>query len=110
MAVGLGRRPSLTSSGGGCDHGAVYISARVDYATRALLALAAVPTDERLTGEALAAEQGLPAKFVENILVDLRRAGFVASQRGAEGGYRLGRPAAGNTVAAINRPPHRPPG
>src|SRR5438105_1999740 len=76
-----------------CDHGAVHISARVDYAVRALVALAAAPGDSGLKGETIAAEQRLPKKFVENILGDLRRAGYVASQRGKVGGYRLARPA-----------------
>jgi Rrf2 family protein len=76
---------------GVCDDGHVYISAKVDYALRALLALAASP-DERMTGEQLAAAQSLPVKFIENTLVELRRAGFVTSQRGREGGYQLARP------------------
>ena len=65
----------------------MYISAKVDYAVRVLLTLAAAPAP--MTGEALAVSQGLPVKFVENTLVELRRAGIVTSQRGAEGGYRL---------------------
>ena len=79
----------------------MYISARVDYATRALLALAAA--DHPLTGEAVASVQGLPVKYVENLLVDLRRAGFVASQRGATGGYRLAKPAAEIAIADVFR-------
>lgn len=67
--------------------GHVYISARVDYATRALLALAS--SAEPLTGEAVAASQQLPTKFIENLLVELRRSGLVTSQRGSGGGYRL---------------------
>ena len=67
----------------------MYISARVDYATRALLALA--QAGRPLTGEAVATSQQLPTKFVENLLVDLRRAGLVVSQRGNSGGYRLAR-------------------
>lgn len=45
----------------------------------------------------------MPPKYVENILVDLRRAGLVASQRGADGGFRLGRPASEITVADVVR-------
>ena len=81
----------------------MYIPARVDYAMRALLALAAAPDGSPMTGEALATSQGMPVKFVENTLVDLRRAGIVSSQRGSEGGYRLGRPAAEITVSDIFR-------
>jgi len=81
----------------------VNISAKSDYAVRAMLALAADDTDRPVKGETLAGAQQIPAKFLENILMDLRRAGLVASQRGAEGGYRLGRPAKAITVADVIR-------
>ncbi len=81
----------------------VYISAKVDYAVRVLLALAAAPAGSTMKGELLAREQGLPVKFVENTLVELRRAGMVSSQRGSEGGYRLARPADEIAVADIFR-------
>lgn len=81
----------------------MYISAKVDYATRALLTLAAAPSGKPVKGETLAGAQGLPVKFVENILVELRRSGIVASQRGAEGGYQLARPADQVTVADVFR-------
>lgn len=80
----------------------MYISARVDYATRALLALAAAG-DVAVKGETIAAEQDLPPRFVENILGDLRRAGFVTSQRGNVGGYRLARPATEIALADVFR-------
>jgi Rrf2 family protein len=67
----------------------MHIPAKVDYGIRALLALAAAGTPQ--TAESLADEQGLPPRFLGAILADLRRAGVVASQRGAEGGYRLAR-------------------
>lgn len=79
----------------------VHISAKADYAVRALLALAA--SDSPLTGEAIARAQNLPTKFLENILVDLRRGGFVHSQRGHEGGYRLARAADEITPADVVR-------
>jgi len=79
----------------------VYISAKVDYAVRALCTLAA--SDTPLTSEALASAQGLPAKFLESILNDMRRAGLLISQRGPDGGYRLARPAEEITVADIIR-------
>lgn len=69
----------------------VYISAKVDYAIRGLLTLAAARPGESLKGEALARAQGLPVKFVENTFGELRRAGLVTSQRGPDGGYRLAR-------------------
>jgi len=80
----------------------VYISAKVDYATRALLTLAAHDGGP-LRAEALADAQQLPVKFLENILNELRRAGLITSQRGADGGYRLARPAAEITVADVFR-------
>jgi len=80
----------------------VYISAKVDYALRALLALAAAP-DTPMTGEEVATAQGLPVKFIENTHVELRRNGFVTSQRGREGGYRLARTAAEIVVADVLR-------
>lgn len=79
----------------------MYISARVDYAVRALLVLATA--DEPMRGEAIAAAQDLPTKVVENTLLDLRRAGLVQSRRGPSGGYRLGRPAKEITVADVIR-------
>ncbi len=70
----------------------MYISAKVDYAIRVLLTLAASPAAAPMRGEPLARSQGLPVKFVENTLVELRRAGLVTSQRGPEGGYQLAVP------------------
>ena len=78
------------------------ITAKVDYAVRAAVELAAAPPGP-MKGDELARRQGIPAKFLENILADLRRAGIVASQRGAVGGYRLARPAADIRVADIIR-------
>ena len=78
------------------------ISARADYAVRATAELAAAGGGP-VKGEALAAAQGIPPKFLENILGDLRHARLVRSQRGAEGGYWLARPADEITVADIVR-------
>jgi Rrf2 family protein len=85
-----------------CDNRAVHISAKVDYAVRALVTLAA---NDRglLTGVELANAQGLPAKFLEGILAELRRSRLVSSQRGAVGGYRLARPAKEIAVADVMR-------
>ncbi|HEY7379671.1 MAG TPA: Rrf2 family transcriptional regulator [Gaiella sp.] len=77
------------------------VSAKADYALRAMLELAAA--GERVKGERIAAAQGIPQKFLENILLDLRRAELVASQRGVEGGYLLARPAAEISVADVIR-------
>ena len=81
----------------------MYISAKVDYAVRALCTLAD-SGEHPVTAEALAQSQGLPSKFLESILNDMRRAGILLSQRGAEGGYRLSRPAGSITVADVIRP------
>lgn len=78
------------------------LSARVDYALRAAVELAAA-TDPPVSRDALADAQGIPAKFLEAILRDLRGAGIVRSQRGATGGYRLGRPASEISLADVIR-------
>jgi Rrf2 family protein len=78
------------------------ISARADYAVRAAVELAAAG-DGPTKGEMIAQAQAIPLKFLENILADLRHAGIVRSQRGAEGGYWLARPAADVTVADVIR-------
>ena len=79
------------------------VSAKVDYAVRALVELAAAGDTGPVKGEVIAAAQGIPLKFTENILSELRRAGVVASQRGAVGGYWLKEPAASITVADVIR-------
>jgi len=83
----------------------VRISAKVDYAVRALaeLAAAAEEDDVPVKGDRIAGNQEMPVNFVENILGELRRAGLVSSQRGAEGGYRLAVGAETITVAAVIR-------
>ena len=68
------------------------VSAKVDYALRAMAELAAAPPGFT-TAEQLASAQQIPPKFLESILSQLRSAGLVSSQRGAEGGYQLARPA-----------------
>lgn len=80
----------------------MQVSARVDYGIRALAELASRPS-ELITTEELAGLQGLPVKFLEGILTQLRRAGLVVSKRGAEGGYRLARAADAVTVADVFR-------
>jgi Rrf2 family protein len=80
----------------------VRVSARADYAIRALIELAAAG-DEPVRADALALSQGIPSKFLENLLVDLRRARLVSSQRGRIGGYRLARHASTITLADVIR-------
>ena len=78
------------------------VSAKVDYALRAMTELAeAAPS--LMTAEQLATAQKIPPKFLENILAQLRNGGLVASQRGAEGGYRLAKPAEEISIADVIR-------
>jgi len=80
----------------------VQISAKADYAVRALIELGR-HGDGPLRAEQLAESQGLPPKFLETILSGLRNHGILISRRGAEGGYWLARPAVQITVAQIVR-------
>jgi Rrf2 family protein len=81
------------------------LSARVDYALRAVVELAAAaPGPGRpVTADALAQAQGIPPKFLESILLQLRRGGVVNAQRGPEGGYWLARPAREISLADVIR-------
>jgi Rrf2 family protein len=85
----------------------VKVSAKSDYAVRALLELAQADAGP-VKGERLAQTQAIPLKFLENILIDLRHAGIVRSQRGAEGGYWLARGAdsiyVGEVIRAVDGP------
>lgn len=80
----------------------MQISAKADYAVRVMLELAAHGPD-LVKSNILIEHQELPRKFVETILVELRRADLVRSHRGADGGYALARPAAEITIGAIIR-------
>ncbi len=79
------------------------ISAKADYAVRAAVELAAASGEKPVKAERIATAQGIPLNFLENILGELRHAGIVRSQRGAEGGFRLARPAGQITVADVMR-------
>lgn len=107
MTAGGVPRALVDRNGTGGQNASMEISATVDYAVRALLALAETAPG-RLTGEVLAARQNLPRKFLEAILADLRRAGLVRSHRGAEGGYELGRPPEEISIADVLRAVHGP--
>jgi Rrf2 family protein len=80
----------------------VEISARAEYAVRALAELAHAGGGP-LTVADIAAAQGIPARFLQNILLQLRQRSLVHSQRGAEGGYRLARPPGEISVADVLR-------
>jgi Rrf2 family protein len=80
----------------------VRVSAKVDYAIRAMVELATAG-EGPVKGERLAQAQEIPLKFLENIMADLRHAGLVRSQRGSEGGYWLARPADEINLAQVVR-------
>ncbi len=79
------------------------ISAKTDYALRAVVELAGAEDDATVKGERIAAAQDIPLRFLESILLTLRHAGIVTSRRGADGGYRLARPAAEISLADVIR-------
>jgi Rrf2 family protein len=81
----------------------VRVSAKADYALRAAAELAVAEGAGPVKGEQLAQAQSIPPKFLENILLELRHAGLVQSQRGVEGGYWLARPAEEITLAEVIR-------
>jgi Rrf2 family protein len=80
----------------------VRLSAKADYALRASVELAGAG-DGPVKAEAVARAQEIPLRFLEHILLDLKHAGLVGSQRGAEGGYWLARPAADVSLADVIR-------
>lgn len=64
------------------------LTAKVDYALRAVCALAKV-APASLTSDAIAESEDVPRRFLETILTELRRGGVVASRRGPDGGHAL---------------------
>jgi Rrf2 family protein len=84
--------------------GNVRISAKTDYAIRAVVEMAAAGADGQLVkAEAVADAQHIPLRFLLSILNELRHAGIVDSRRGAEGGYRLAKPAYAIAIADVIR-------
>ena len=79
------------------------ISAKADYAVRAAIELATSPDGRPVKAERIATAQDIPLNFLENILGELRHAGIVRSQRGADGGFRLAKPAERVTTADVMR-------
>ena len=79
------------------------LTTRSEYALLALLRLAREKTDGYVTVEAIATAQGIPPKFLEQLLLTLKRAQYVRSQKGQGGGYRLAKPAATISLAEIIR-------
>src|SRR4029078_13551088 len=81
----------------------VRISAKTDYALRAAIELASLDSTNPVKGEQIATAQGIPLRFLENILGDLRNAGVVESRRGVEGGYLLARPPEESALGGVVR-------
>ena len=81
----------------------VRVSAKVDYAVRAGVELASASDGNPVKGDHVATEQEIPLNFLENILLDMRQAGLVRSQRGRDGGYWLAKPPQEISVADVIR-------
>jgi Rrf2 family protein len=83
----------------------LQVSAKTDYALRASSELARAATEGTgpVKGEWISEAQGIPKKFMENILHDLKRAGIVRTRRGASGGYWLARPPEEIALAEVIR-------
>ena len=81
----------------------MHVTAKADYAVRAVVELAESKQDSPRKVDDVARAQGIPVSFLENILTQLRSAGIVRSQRGPEGGYWLARPSDQVNLAQIIR-------
>ena len=81
----------------------MQISAKSDYALRALCVLATAEDGAPVKATDIAEAQGIPRTFLDQILLDLRRGGMLESRRGPDGGHRLARPAYAITVADVVR-------
>ncbi|GAA1510250.1 Rrf2 family transcriptional regulator [Nocardioides humi] len=79
------------------------VSAKSDYALRALIAMASRSDGRAVSAEELGRLQDIPHGFLQAILADLRRAGIVMSQRGQSGGWRMAREATSVSVADVIR-------
>jgi Rrf2 family protein len=84
------------------DNARVRVTAKAEYAVRAVMELAA-GAGEPVKRDRIVEAQGIPPKFLENILAELRHAGLVESQRGSEGGYWLAQTPEEITVAGVMR-------
>lgn len=81
----------------------MQITARGEYAVRAVLAAAANPANAPVTATAVAVTHRIPLGFLYRILSDLRLAGLIVTHRGSNGGYRLARPATAITIGDVLR-------
>jgi Rrf2 family protein len=81
----------------------MHVTAKADYAIRAVVELAGSTQDAPRKVDDVARAQGIPVSFLENILTQLRSSGIVRSQRGPEGGYWLAQPPAQVNLAQVIR-------
>jgi Rrf2 family protein len=81
----------------------MHVTAKADYAVRAIIELASSSAESPRKVDDVARAQKIPVSFLENILTQLRSTGLVRSQRGPEGGYWLAQPADEVTLAQIIR-------
>ena len=81
----------------------MHVTAKADYAVRAVIELAGSSQASPLKVEEVARAQHIPVSFLENILTQLRSAGVVRSQRGPEGGYWLAHPPEELNLAQVIR-------
>jgi Rrf2 family protein len=81
----------------------MHVTAKADYAVRAVIELAGSSQGSPRKVDDVAQAQHIPVSFLENILTQLRSSGIVRSQRGPEGGYWLAQPAAEVSLADIIR-------
>lgn len=85
------------------------MSAKGEYAIKAMVDLALHEGQGLQPIQDIAARQGIPQRYLEQVLLQLKRAGFLYSRRGSAGGYRLSRPADEITVGAVLRAVEGPP-
>jgi Rrf2 family protein len=79
------------------------VSVKCEYALRAVLDLTLAQTGHPIRIADIATRQRIPQKFLETILADLKKHGFLESRRGAEGGYLLAKPAETITIGQVLR-------
>jgi Rrf2 family protein len=87
----------------------VRISAKGEYAIKAMVDLALHEGQDLQPIQDIAARQGIPQRYLEQVLLQLKRSGFLYARRGSAGGYRLSRPADQVTVGALLRAVEGPP-
>src|SRR5262245_13197587 len=106
QACGRGHHHHVLREGPGAPDRAgtgVRLSAKGEYAITALLDLAMHDKEGLQPIQEIASRQGIPQRYLEQVLLQLKRAGLLESRRGSSGGYRLSRPADQVTVGTVLR-------